>query len=745
MSKQDAIGQPLNRLEGLYKVTGTAKYSGEYNVPGLLYGYVVNSTITKGKIIGIDTGAAKSLVGVVEVFTHENRPKVAWLNIMYADMDAPPGSVFRPLDNEEIKYNGQPIALVVAESFELARYAASIVEVQYDEEPFSSEICNHQDEARPPKLGIAAVLKPLPPKPQGDFEKAFEDSYAKVSAEYMHGTEHHNPLELFTTTTIYEGNGKLTIYDKTQGTINSQLYVANVFGLHYKDVRVISTYVGGAFGSGLRPQYQLFMSVLAALELKRPVRVTLDRQQMYTFGHRPPTIQRTRFGADISGKVNAMNHEAIGETSRFEDYTEVVVNWSHMLYPAENTLMQYKLVPMDVYSPLDMRAPGGSTGLHAIESTMDELAYKLKIDPLELRLINYAETDVSVGRPYSSKELKACYLQGAAQFGWSNRHPEVRSMRRGNKLVGYGMATGIWESMTMPARAEAVLTKNGKLQVSSAVTDIGTGTLTVMTQIAADEIGLPMEDVTFHYGDSKMPFAPIQGGSFTVSTVGGAVKAATKALCKQLFRKAASIKNGPFEGAKPEDVKFENGYIISKIVPGASVSFKEILAHNKGREIKTKKFSVPNMLKLKKYSRAAHSAAFAEVEVDEELGVVNVTRCLTAVAAGKIINPKTARSQILGGMVWSISKALREETLTDYNLGRYINANLGEYHIPVHADLHEMDVIFVEEDDSVVNELGSKGIGEIGLVGLPPAIANAIYHATGKRINQFPIHFDSLL
>ena len=732
-------------MEGHLKVTGTAKYSGDYNEPGLLYGYVVNSSVTKGKIVKFDTEKADALSGVVRIFTHENRPSLAWFNQMYADMDAPPGAPFRPLHDGEIKYNGQPIALVVAESFEIARYAAALVEVTYDEEDFSTDLEANVSESHSPAFGMATMLKPPPPKPKGDFEAAFAASFAQVSAEYSHGTEHHNPIELFATTTIYEADGKLTIYDKTQGTVNSQLYVGNIFGLPYKNIRVISPYVGGAFGSGLRPQYQLFMSVMAALELKRSVRVTLDRQQMFTFGHRPPTIQNTRFGADEKGRLIAMNHAAVAETSQFEDYTEVVVNWANMLYPASHTLMQYKLVNLDVYSPLDMRSPGGSTGLHAIESTMDELAYKLDIDPVELRLINYGYVDDSLGRPYSSKELKECFRQGAEKFGWANRNPQPRSMRNGNKLVGYGMATGIWEANHLPARAEAIITQDGKLHVNSAVTDIGTGTLTVMAQIAADELGLDLEDVTFSYGDSKKPFAPIQGGSFTTSTVGSAIKAAGKALRKKLFKKALEIEDSPLKGIKLEDAVFENGYIVSKNNAALSVSFKDIIAANKGKVIKTTNLSVPNVFKLKKYSRAAHSAVFVEVEVDEELGMINVTRAVTAVAAGKIINPKTARSQILGGMVWSISKALREETITDHNLGKYMNQNLGEYHIPVHADVHEMDVIFVEENDTIINELGTKGVGEIGLVGMPPAIANAIYHATGKRINQFPIHFDSLL
>lgn len=745
MSTQPAIGQPLSRLEGYEKVTGSAKYAGEYNVPDLLYGYVVNSTITKGKIIDFNAAAALALPGVVEVFYYNNRPSLAWFSMQYADMDAPPGTPFRPLQDAEIKYNGQPIALVVADTFELARYAATLIKVTYKEEAFTTDLIANQSNARPPKMGLATMLKPPPPKPVGDFDRVFDTAFAKASGKFIHGTEHHNPLELFATTTVYEGKGKVTIYDKTQGTVNCQLYVGNVFGLHFKDVRVISPYVGGAFGSGLRPQYQLFLSVMAALELKRAVRVTLDRQQMFTFGHRPPTTQFTRFGASADGKLTAMNHSAIAETSRFEDYTEVVVNWAHMLYPAKNTLMEYNLVPLDVYSPLDMRAPGGSTGLHAIESTMDALSYQLNIDPLKFRLINYGEKDESTGRPYSSKELRKCYEEGAARFGWYARSPEPRSMKKGNKLVGYGMATGIWESMQLPARAKALINVEGKLEVSSAVTDIGTGTLTVMTQIAADTLGMPMADVSFSYGDSKMAFAPIQGGSFTVASVGSAIKAAGTALAKKLYRKAKHMANSPLSKAQFKDVEFRDGYIALKNQPETRIHFAEIVASNKGRVIQTTNFNLPKVLKLKNYSRAAHSAAFVEVEVDEELGVVNVTRAVTAVAAGKIINPKTARSQILGGMVWSISKALREESITDHHFGKYMNQNLGEYHIPVHADIHELDVIFVEEKDDIVNELGSKGVGEIGLAAMPAAIANAIYHATGKRINRFPIHLDDLL
>jgi len=744
MSKAQ-IGQPISRLEGHLKVTGSAKYSGEFNLEGLLYGYVVNSTIVRGKILSIDSASVKKIPGVIDVFTHENRPSLAWFDMQYSDMDAPPGSPFRPLYDNEIKYYAQPVALVVAETFETARYAASLLKIEYEAKEFDSDLKKNTARARDPKVGLATMLKPLPPKPKGDFENAYEEADAQVSSAYWHGTEHHNPMEMHATTTFYEKGGKLTIFDKTQGTINSQLYACNVFGLSFSDVRVIAPYIGGAFGSGLRPQYQLFMSVMAAIELKRSVRVTLDREQMYSFGHRPPTLQRVRLGATKDGKVTALNHAAIAETSQFEDYTEVVVNWSHILYPVENTLLEYQLVPLDVYSPLDMRAPGGSTGLPAIESAMDEMAYKLGIDPLELRLINYSERDMAEDKPFSSKELRECYKQGAEKFGWAERKPEPRSMKRGTKLVGYGMATGIWDAMTVPSRAEAMLDKDGKLRVNSATSDIGTGTLTVMTQIAADEFGLSVDDVTFEYGDSDMAFAPIEGGSFTVSSVGSAVVKACKSLREKLLKRASRMENFSLSDQGMSQVRFEKDRIVLSESPLVAVSYFDLIADNNGKAIKADTTSVPNPLRLKKYTRAAHSAAFVEVEVDEQLGVINVTRALTAVAGGKIINPKTAKSQIVGAMIWGISKALREETISDHRFGKYMNPNLAEYHLPVHADIHELDAIFVEEHDDIVNPLGAKGLGEIGIVGMAPAIANAIYHATGKRINHLPIHFDDLL
>lgn len=739
------IGKSINRVDGVAKVTGKAKYAAEYFAPDLAYGYVISSTIAKGKIIRFNTEEILRIPGVIQLFTHENRPSLAWFDISYKDQDAPPGSPFRPLRDAKVAYSGQPIALVVAETFEIARYAASLVNVEYEEEAHDTALEHNLDRAREPKTGVASLLKPPPPKPRGDFEKAFQAAPFQTAGQHIHSAEHHNPMEMFASTVVYEKNGKLTIYDKTQGAPNSQLYVSQVFGLSFSDVRVISSYVGGGFGSGLRPQYQLFMATLAALELKRSVRVTLTRQQMFTFGHRPVTVQTLALGAKADGTLDAIRHDAKAETSRFEDYTEIVVNWGGMLYPAENTKFTYELVPLDLYTPLDMRAPGGVTGVPALEIEIDELAHKVGMDPVEFRLKNYTEKDMDKDLPYSSKELRECFRQGAERFGWSRRSMQPRSMRRGHTLIGWGMATGVWDANQMFARAEAVLTVNGKLRVSSATADIGTGTYTIMTQIAADTLGMPIEDVIFRLGDTDMPVAPIEGGSWTAATVGSAVKMVCEDLGKKLFKMAQKMKNSPFADVKLEDIIFAEAHIRLKSDPSVAVSLRDIVDTNGGRAVSETSTALPDMLKQRKFARAVHSAAFVEVEVDEDFGTVRVTRAVTAVAGGRILNPKTARSQLIGGMVWGISKALEEESVLDHQFGRFMNHNLAEYHVAVNADIQDLDVIFVEENDTIVNPLGVKGLGEIGIVGMPAAVSNAVFHATGKRVRNLPITLDKLL
>ncbi|MES2570650.1 MAG: molybdopterin cofactor-binding domain-containing protein, partial [Verrucomicrobiota bacterium] len=418
------IGQSVSRVDGRAKVTGQAKYAGEYNVPALTYGVVVSSTIARGKILSIDTSRALAVPGVIYVFTHEHRPRTAWFDRSYRDQDSPEGAPFRPLHDATIVYSGQPVALVIAENFELARHGASLVEVCYEVEAHATDLHAQRRDARRPKG------KPVP-KPRGDAEQAFAAAAVQVDAEYLAPIEHHNPMEPHASTVVVENDGTLTIYDKTQGVQNSLSYVAHVFGLSKNEVRVLAPFVGGAFGSGLRPQYQLFLAVMAARELKRSVRVSLTRPQMFTFGHRPETIQRVALGASAEGKLQAVIHEAISETSRFEDYAESVVDWSGSLYQCDHVRLGHTVVPLDFFTPLDMRAPGAGWGLYALECAMDELAYSAGIDPLELRRRNYAARDQVEDKPFSSKELRACYDQGAERFGWSARRPEPRSMREG--------------------------------------------------------------------------------------------------------------------------------------------------------------------------------------------------------------------------------------------------------------------------------------------------------------------------
>ncbi|MDB6001693.1 MAG: Xanthine dehydrogenase, partial [Rhizobacter sp.] len=739
------VGMPLSRVDGRAKVMGQARYIAEHTALDMSYGVVVSSSIAKGAILSIDSSQALRVPGVLRVITHENRPKMRSMRIFYKDIDSPGGMPFRPLHDERIHYSGQPVALVVAETFEAARHAASLVKVDYQAEPHETELMSHLARAHTPK-GIKAGFVP-PPKPKGDADAAFDAAPVKLDAQYHAGVEHHNPLEMHATTVVRDADGHLHVYDKTQSSENSLMVVKHAFGLSGKQVTVRNPFIGGAFGSGLRPQYQLLMAVMAALALQRSVKVVLTRQQMFTFGHRPEGWQRVRLAAETDGTLRAIVHEAIAETSRLEDYTEVTVNWSGQLYRCDNVRYDYKLVDLDHYTPLDMRAPGAAHGVHAIEVAMDELSYELQMDPLALRLKNYAEVDGNTDKPFSSKELRACYEQGAARFGWARRNPAPRSTKEGRELVGWGMATGTWDAMQMYANARAVLHADGSLVVSSATSDIGTGTYTAMSLIAAASLGIPIEAVTFQLGDSSLPAAPLEGGSWTVASVGSAVDAVCEKVRKRLLKLAKAMRDSPFDGANLEDVTFVGGelHVVDSNGDARSVAITELMHSSGIDKIDEKSLLLPNLLKQRKFTRATHSAVFVEVKVDEDLGNVRVTRVVSAIAAGRIISAKTARSQISGGVVWGISQALHEDTKTDHTLGRFMNHNLSEYHVAVNADIHDIDVIFVEEDDRIVSRLGAKGVGEIGLVGVAAAICNAIFHATGRRVRSLPITPDKVM
>ncbi len=740
----DYIGRPTSRVDGPAKVTGAAKYAAEFNVPGRYYGYVVSSPIARGKITKIDSAPVLALPGVVQVFSHENVPSLAWFDKNYKDDVAPGGSPFRPLHEPDILFSMQPVALVVAETFELARYAASLLKIEYAVETHSTDLDTKRNEGYEPGKGKTGFQPP--PKPRGNPKEAYNNAPHRHEAEYTHLAQHNNPMENFATTVEWLGDGqKLNIYDKTQGALNVQQYITHIFGLSKEEARVISKYTGGGFGSGLRPQYQVFLAVLAALELKHSVRVSLTREQMFSFGHRPHTLQYLQLAADDHGALQSVRHTALAETSRFEDFTEVVVNWSGLLYQCANVKLDYQLAKIDAYTPIDMRAPGAATGSFALECAMDELAHKAGVDPLEFRLLNYAERDQNKDKPFSSKKLRECYHQGAARFGWDQRDPAPRSMREGHLLVGYGMATGVWDASQQKAAAKASITADGRLTVSSASNDIGTGTYTIMTQIAAQTLGLPLEAVTFVLGDTNLPEAPVQGGSWTAASVGTAVKNTCDELAKKILRLAQKMDNSPLEGVAFEDVQFVDGRIRRNDDVTQSVVIRDVLQASGEDKVEADSTGAPDKIKQMPYSLHAHNAVFVEVKVDEDLGTVHVTRVVNAVAAGRIINPKTARSQVLGSVVWGISMALMEESVMDHNFGRYMNHNFAEYHIPVNADIHDIDVVLVEEHDDIVNPLGVKGIGEVGFLGVAAAIANAVYHATGKRVRDLPVTIDKLL
>ncbi len=738
-----ATGDPVSRTDGHAKVTGQARYAAEHPVEALTYAVVVNTVAATGRIVGLDVQAALAVPGVIDVLSHLNRPKLRKLDLFYKDMIAPAGSPFKPFASEAVVYSGQPVALVVAHSFEAARYAASLVRVTVEETPHDTDLVASLSRARKPdpkRLGFKS-----PPRPRGEADVAFETAPVKVAAEYHGGAEHHNPMEMHATTVIREANGHLTVYDKNQGSQNCRMTVSHVFGLSRHKLTVKNPFVGGAFGSGLRPKYNLLLAVMASLHLKRSVRLVLTRQQMFTFGHRPETWQHVKLAAERDGTLKAIVHEAIGATSRYEDYVEIVVNWAGQLYRCDNVRLQYQLVELDQASPCDMRAPGAAHGLHALEIAMDELATELAMDPLQLRLVNYAERDPQSDKPHSSKTLRACYEQGAERFGWAQRDPRPRQRKEGHEWVGWGMASGVWDAMQMAARVSAVLHADGRLVLESAASDIGTGTYTVMAQIAAASLGLPLEQVQFRLGDSRMPFAAVEGGSAHVATVGSAVDGVCEKLKTRLLSLAKKLPHAGFASARLADVEFVRGTLRRRDDVQRAVPLSEVLALTDGAGIEAKYLLLPALLRQRKYLRATHAAVFCEVRVDEELGTVRVTRVVSAVDAGRIMNAKLARSQVTGSVVWGISQALHEETHTDHRLGRFMNHSFAEYHVAVNADIHDIDVIFVQQDDPVVSRLGAKGIGEIGIVGVAAAVSNAIYHAVGRRVRSLPMTPDKVM
>lgn len=739
MTAQPDIGTAVNRVDGTMKVTGQAIYAGEYPAQDLLYGVVVSAGIARGRITSIDASQARQLEGVVEVLTHENRPHVPWFDMENDGSAAPAKPPTRTLCDDSIVFAGQPIALVVGTSFEAARRGAMLVTASYQEAGHNTCLETALAHRRTPeekKKGNTI---------EGDVDMASAQAAAKIEQTYHLAMEQHHPMEMHATTVEWHGDGTVTIYDKNQGSQNAQEQLTQAFGYTAETLKVINPFVGGAFGSGLRPAYQAYLAMLAAIKLERSIRVTLTRQQMFTHVHRPACIQNVTLACDAQSKLTAITLKATTSTSQFETYTENIVGWGPTAYPCDNIRLDYAVAGIDTPTPGNMRAPGAATGMNLFEIAMDELAYARGIDPLALRQINYSDTHGLTALPYTSKALMAAYREGAARFGWRNRSPEPRSMQEGKELIGWGMATGIWEALMLKASARATLDKQGILTIASAASDIGTGTYTVMAQIAAGTLGLPLNRVNVSLGDSSLPAASLEGGSSMATSVGAAVSRACGKLAQRLFETVAQSEDNPLGAVGFEEVEFCEGCVRVAKDPSRFIDYRDIVALSGVSSIHCEASIDPSRDSTDAKAKNTHAAVFAEVKVDRELGVVRVTRLTLAVAAGRIINPKTARSQILGGAVMGIGMALQEESMFDHRLGRIMNHNLAEYHIPCHADVYDIDVIFVEEPDNEMSPLGAKGVGEIGIVGTAAAIANAIFHATGKRVRRLPITLDKLL
>jgi xanthine dehydrogenase YagR molybdenum-binding subunit len=740
-----AIGQPLNRVDGRLKVTGQARYAAEAQVPHVTYGVLVTSTIPRGKVTHVDTSSAEKAPGVLAILTYRNAPRLS-ARITRASVDPLVGHPLRPLQDDVVRYNGQPIAVVVADTFERATHAAALVRVKYREERAVTEFAAAAEDAFPPTQPKSSDrgTKKASDYHRGEPDRAFAEAAVRVKQTYTIPVEDHIPIEPHATLAVWEGE-KLTLYDKTQWVDNVQKQVAQAFDIPMRDVRVISPFVGGAFGSALRAWPHVFIAALAARHVRRPVKLVLTRDQMFTVpGYRPYTVQKVALGATREGKLTAIRHEGTAQTSTYEEYTESLQSASRFLYACPNVRTSYRPAAMNVNTPASMRGPGEASGVYALESAMDELACALGLDPVELRLRNHADADPQSGRPWSSKSLKECYRLGTKRFGWTRRKPEPRSMHDGGVLVGYGMASATWPTIRRPATVRVRIQADGKALVQTAASDIGPGTYTAMTQIAADALGLPVDRVHFELGDSKLPPAPVQGGSMTVASVGSAVHVAASAAAAKLLKLAAGDSRSPLHNAPRGRVAIEEGRLFLKNKPSRGETYREILKRHRREAIEVTEEAKPGE-EAEKFSMHAFGAHFVEVRVDPRLGTVRVACVVSGFAAGRIINPKTAHSQAIGGIVGGLGMALLEETIHDRRNGRVVNANFADYHVQVNADVSPLEAFFVDEDDEHANPLGAKGLAELSLVGVAAAVANAVYHATGKRVRDLPITPEKLL
>lgn len=734
------LGQPLDRTDGLLKVTGQARYSADNPEAKLAHAVLVTSTIARGRVLSMDTARVQSMPGVLLVMTHETAMRLP----NGGKPDASPPAVRRLtlLQTDEVRYSNEPVAVVVADTLERATDGARKLQasIKYEAATPNADYQSAKGSAyRPEKM----MGRPIDTQ-RGDVAAGLRQGPTRLDVVYTTPNEHHNPMEPHATLARWDGP-KLTLYDATQGVSGARSAVAKTLGISEDDVRVICPFVGGGFGCKGSAWSHVVLAAMAAKQTGRPVRLVLERPQMFGMvGNRPFTEQHFQVAARDDGTLTGMRHDVISTTSTFEDWNESSAILTRMLYATPNQATTHKLVKLDIGTPTFMRAPGETSGSFALESAMDEMAYQLNMDPLALRLKNYADMEPQEKKPWSEKSLRECYEKGAAKFGWSRRNPKPRSMQQGNTLIGWGMATATYPANRSEASAVVRILPDGTAMAASGTQDLGTGTFTVMTQVAADALGFPMEMVTFALGDSSLPKAPVSGGSQSAASVSPAVREAASQARGKLIAMAIADSGSPLAGASADDVTVNNGWVISRADPAKRDPAAAIIARNGGKPIEATATVKPGDEK-KEYAFHSFGAVFAEVHVDADLGTIRVARVVSVYDVGSLLNEKTAHSQLMGGVVWGIGSALTEKSELDPRYGRYTNANLAEYHVPVNADINTIDITVLGQTDPHINSLGVRGIGEIGITGVAGAIANAVYHATGVRVRDLPITLDKVM
>ncbi|WP_030987064.1 xanthine dehydrogenase family protein molybdopterin-binding subunit [Streptomyces sp. NRRL WC-3744] len=726
------VGAGIDRVDAPLKVAGEARYPNDFSFPGMAHAALVGSTIAAGRIRGIDVTGALAAPGVLTVLTHLNAPRLE-----RGPMTLLGGSPPAPLRDDRVLHYGQHIAVVVAESAEQARYAARLVRVEYEATEALLDIDDPRAEIVENPWGLDTE--------RGDVNAGFAASDVIVEGTYTTPDNTNNPLGLMTTVASWHGDA-LTVHDSTQWPHNVRTSLATVFGIPESGIRVLAPFVGGGFGAGLRVWSHVILTVLAAREVNRPVKLVLTRPEMFTsVGHRPNSVQQIRVGATRDGDLVAIEHRGISSVAMEDDDYEPVSFGSAVAYACPNVLTRDRQARLNIPCPGSMRAPAEGQGNFALESAIDEVAHALGMDPLRFRLRNYAEENPVLGLPWSSKALRECFLEGAERFGWSRRTPEPGSMRDGRWLVGYGLAGVSYPFYQVPCQARASVRRDGSAYVRSAATDIGTGTYTVMTQLAAELLGLDVTRVRFDLGDSDMPYSPQAGGSGLTGALGNAVHAACRRLVREFLEVVRDDTESPLRAATVDEVTVTDGRVHRLADPGQGESYVDILARHGLEELSADGRSTPpSSDELGMAMAGAFGAKFVEVRVDRELGLLRVARVVSAIDGGLVLNEKTATSQIVGGTVGGISQAMFEETATDRGTGRIANATFGDYLMPVNADIPDMEVLFVGGPDRAT-AVGTKGVGEVGLVGLAAAIGNAVFHATGRRLRSLPFTIDQLM